>query len=74
LIWGYRFTDIERYLADLGFVPVEEVAEHVLFLRGADVTIRKPNVLGMLPENLVNDAFDSAGLPPPTDGADSYVD
>ena len=46
----------------------------VIFRRGGAIfTIREPNVLGSLPENLVLDAFDNAGLPPPEPAA-GYVD
>ena len=74
MIWGYAFAEIETHLARLGFRRVREVAGTILFSRGDEAfTLRAPNVDGLLPETIVIDAFDRAGLPPPTP-ATRYVD
>jgi hypothetical protein len=74
VIWGYRFVEIEEHLARLGYRRTGIVEGIVLFRNGDEIfTIREPNVLGSLPENLILDAFDNAGLPPPEPAA-GYVD
>ena len=55
------------HLRTLGFEIIGSTNEADVFARGAEiVTIRKPNVNGHIPEILIEDAFDSAGLPPPS--------
>jgi hypothetical protein len=74
VIWGYRFVEVQQHLARLGYQQVGTVEGIVIFRNGEAIfTIREPNVLGSLPENLVLDAFDNAGLPPPEPAA-AYVD
>lgn len=74
MIWGYRFTEVEAHLEGLGYVRVRLVDGIVIF-RSSDAifTLREPNQDGMLPETVVIDAFDNAGLPPPPP-ASGYVD
>ena len=74
MIWGYRFEAIEQHLATLGYRRVGSVEGIAIFRKGAEIfTLLESNTLGSLPENVVIDAFDNAGLPPP-DPADDYVD
>lgn len=66
MIWGVSFALVEEHLAGLGYRRVRSVMGTILFIKGSEVfTIREPNVNGSLPENLVNDAFDTAGLDVP---------
>ena len=74
MIWGYRFAQVEEHLASLGFRRVRTVEGIAIFRKDDEFfTIREPNALGSLPENIVLDAFDAAGLRPPPP-ADGYVD
>ena len=74
MIWGYEFSEIVEHLGRLGFSRASAVDGNVLFLRGGRIfTIREPNADGRLPETIVADAFDNAGLPPPPP-ATRYVD
>ena len=74
MVWGYSFADIEEHLLALGYVRVRIIDGIVLFRRGdAIFTIRGPNLDGMLPETIVVDAFDNAGMEPPPP-ATRYVD
>ena len=74
MIWGYAFSEIEAHLSTLGFAEVRRVAGTVIFRKDRDIVpIREPNVDGLLPETIVLDAFDAAGLPPPRP-ATRYVD
>lgn len=74
MIWGYSFDEVERHLLALGFLRVRVVDGIVLFRRHDVIfTFREPNQDGMLPETLVVDSFDNAGLDPPPP-ASRYVD
>ena len=61
MIYCIRFEDVVAHL-QLGFRPAAATSESRIFRR---LSIRGPNVDGDVPEILVNDAFDAAGLQPP---------
>lgn len=66
MIYCIRFEDVVAHLEQLGFRPAEATSESRIFRRsGERLSIRGPNVNGDVPEILVNDAFDAAGLQPP---------
>ena len=66
MIYCVAFRDVEAYLAALGYKPIDQTPNTVVFARGLDVlTVRKPNLRGGVPEILINDAFDAADIPPP---------
>lgn len=74
MIWGYGFDEVERHLLALGFFKLRVVDGVVLFRRRDVIfTVREPNQDGTLPETIVVDAFDNAGLEPPPP-ASRYVD
>jgi hypothetical protein len=64
LIYCVWFREVEAHLAGLGFERIGETAETVVFVRGETdlVTLRR---VERLPETLMNNAFDRAGLDPP---------
>lgn len=68
MIYCVRFLDVVSELAKLGFRDVGRTEASVIFARpdGRRAVIHAPNADGNLPEALVNDAFDAAGLIPPS--------
>lgn len=75
MIWGYRFDQVELHLHGLGDVKVRLVDGIVIFRRSDVIfTIREPNQDGMLPETVVVDAFDNAGLEPPPQPRTMWTD
>lgn len=67
MIYCVRYEDVVATLNGLGFasIGIDEGAEAFV----CDVrlfSIRLPNVNGDLPEIIVNNAFEAAGLVPPT--------
>ena len=66
MIYCVRDADILAHLETAGFTQIGETPEGRAFMRGSEaLTIRLPNLDGNIPEILVNDAFDAAGLTPP---------
>lgn len=66
MIYCVRDEDVVAHLASVGFHLIGRSPEGRAFLRGKQrLSIRAPNQDGHLPEILVNDAFDVAGLTPP---------
>lgn len=66
MIYCVRFDDVVAHLTGLGFTAAGRTASTFLYQRGEDeFTIRIPNQNGDLPEAIINDALDSAGLPVP---------
>jgi hypothetical protein len=65
VVWCVAFGEIEAYLKSLGYFEVGRVEHHVIFrsAAGSLFTIRAPEG-GLLPELLVNDAFEAAQLAP----------
>jgi hypothetical protein len=66
MIYCVDFDEVERHLSRLGFRRAGRTERNSLFRRADDIVIiHAPNVDGHVPEILVNDAFDAAGLPCP---------
>lgn len=66
MIYCVRFADVEAHLEEFGYTFVEAGPLTRLYARGDDeFTIRLPNVNGDLPEIVVDDAFQQAGLTVP---------
>ena len=67
MIYCVRLKDVLEHLRGQGFEFQEQVGETAIFLRGDEnLTVHAPNVNGDVPEALVNDALDNAGLPVPS--------
>jgi hypothetical protein len=66
VVWCVAFKEIEAYLNSLGYFEASRVDHHIIFRNAAGglFTIREPEG-GLLPELLVNDAFEAAQLAPP---------
>lgn len=66
MIYCVRYEDVVAHIESLAFRLIEATEEGRAFVRaGQRLSLRGPNVNGDLPEVLVNDAFDTAGLSPP---------
>lgn len=66
MIYCVRHAQGVAYLRELHFDLMGRTDEAELYAAGDRViSIRRPNVNGDVPENLVADAFDAAGLPLP---------
>lgn len=66
MIYCVRYEDVVTHLDSIGFRQTNQTAEGRTFRRGIDrLSLRGPNQDGHVPEILVNDAFDAAGLTPP---------
>ncbi len=68
MIYCVRFSDVERHLHELGFERVGQTEATIRFSADGGarlITVRAPNVNGDVPESLINDAFDTAGLSQP---------
>ena len=66
MIYCVKFDLIAAHLSDLEFRFVEQTGYTLQYERGDELfTIRAWNENGDLPEIIVNDAFDAAGLPVP---------
>lgn len=68
MIYCIKFSDVEEHLNRLGFAPSGRTEATVRFRApsGTLITLRAPNIHGDVPEVLINDAFDAAGLAPPS--------
>ncbi len=69
MIYCVAFSEVELHLGGLGFRRVGQTEGTVRFRADRPdrlITVRAPNVNGDVPEALINDAFDAAGLIPPT--------
>lgn len=61
-------SDLRRWFEQAGFVLFRSVASQEIWVRpgtGVVVAVPPPNVFGGIPEELLADAFDAAGVPPP---------
>ena len=67
MIYCVRFEDVASHLHATGYREVARTERTVLFVRadGVRLLVRAPNVDGNVPESLVLDAFETAGLQPP---------
>ena len=67
MIHCVRFVDVVAFLERGGFAEAGRTEASCIFRHpdGRQVIVRRPNVDGHVPEILVDDAFDAAGLPPP---------
>lgn len=68
MIYCVRFSEVVARLTERGFREVGRTETSILFGHpdGDRVVIHAPNLDGNIPEALVDDAFDSAGLIPPS--------
>lgn len=66
MIYHVRFADIAEVLSAVGFEEVGRTEATIIYRReDRRFIIHAPNVNGHLPEILMLDAFDAAGLSPP---------
>jgi hypothetical protein len=68
LIYCVEGDDLRRWFLANGFRPSGGDAISEVWVRpstGTILVVPAPNVLGRVPENLLADAFDAAGVPPP---------
>lgn len=66
MIYCVRFRALEEHLYRLGFALFRATSITRVYRRGAEAfTIRAPNVNGDLPEIIVDEALNGAGLPVP---------
>ena len=68
MIYCVEGDDLRRWFVANGFRPSGGDAISEIWVRPSTRTILvvpAPNVLGRVPENLLADAFDTAGVPPP---------
>lgn len=67
MIYCVAFSDVDHHLRSLGLSYVETRDGICIYEKGdEDFAIREPNVNGDLPEMIVNDALNGAGLPVPS--------
>ena len=67
MIYCVRDEDVVAYILAEGFRQIGGSAEGRAFVKeDLRLSVRAPNQDGHIPEILVNDAFDAAGLVPPT--------
>lgn len=62
-----RFREVAEALASVSYRDVDRIEGVVIFEhpQGRRLYLHAPNENGDIPEMLVNDAFDAAGLDPP---------
>jgi hypothetical protein len=68
LIYCVEGDDLRRWFLANGFRQSDGDAISEVWVRpstGTILVVPAPNVLGRVPENLLADAFDAAGVPPP---------
>ena len=67
MIYCVKFDEVVNHLRSQGFQRHKQIGETVIFVKDdEDLTFHAPNVNGDVPEALVNDALDNAGLPVPS--------
>lgn len=66
MIYCVTYEQVEGHLLSIGFSEIDRGDLTIDFEReGELLVLRAPNVNGHVPEVLVNDAFDAAGIAPP---------
>lgn len=75
MIYCVDFAEVVAHLRQRGFRVVSQTPATFIFFDGDSyLSLRKPNVNGHTPENLMLAAFDAAGLDPPGDITVFYCD